>query len=418
MRRPLELLDDCRERYGDAFTLRVARFPPFVLTSDPGEIRALFGADRENELPPGRAAMLEPVMGPRSVLLQQGAEHMRRRKLMLPPFHGERMRAYEDLITEISEREVESWPAGETIRLHPRFQALTLEVILAAIFGVAEGERADRLRVLLGEVLHMTSSPATMAVGVFAQRFRRFGPWRRFFGMIAEIDELLAREIAERREDPVLAEREDILSMLAAAEFDDGSRMDDAEIRDQLMTLLLAGHETTATALAWTFDLLFRSPGAWDRLRDEVRSPGDGRDYTDAVAKEGLRMRPVIPMVGRRIASPTEIGGFEVPAGTDVFPAIHLVHMREDLYDQPREFRPERWLADDVPSFAWIPFGGGTRRCLGAAFAQFEMRIVLQTVVGRVELEPAATRPERVVRRNITLSPGGGTPALVGGVVS
>lgn len=412
LRKPLELFDDCDARHGDFFTLRLATLPPFVFTSDPETIKALFAADRENsELPPGRTIVLEPIMGPKSVLLQEGEEHLRRRKLMLPAFHGERMRAYEQQITAITERHVAAWPRGTPFPLHPRFQALTLDVILAAVFGVSEGDRADCLRALLGELLALTSSPATMALGVFARRFRRLGPWRRLTAQLAEIDELLAAEIAARRADPALAAREDILSMLVAAEFDDGTTMDDSEIRDQLMTLLLAGHETTATALAWTFDLLFRAPAAARRLEAELAS-ADGHDYVDAVAKEALRLRPVIPMVGRRIAAPQSYGGWELPAGTDVFPAIYLVHMREDLYERPREFRPERFLGDGVPSFAWIPFGGGTRRCLGAAFAQFEMRVVLETALREVELLPASDAAEGVTRRNVTLSPRRGTVAI------
>ena len=411
VRRPLDLFERCERRYGDFFTLRMAGFDPMVFTSDPEAVRALFAADRDNGLPAGRSFVLEPVMGPRSVLLLEGEEHMRRRKLMLPAFHGERMRAYEGLITSIADREVASWPDDREFALHARFQALTLEVILAAVFGVAEGERADRLREHLGRVLQLTSSPSMMAVGLFTRRLGRFGPMRSFQALIGRIDELLAREIAERRAAGDLGEREDILSMLIEARFDDGSGMDDGEIRDQLMTLLLAGHETTATALAWTFDLVFRTPGAMERLRSAV--DGDDRDYIDAVGQEALRLRPVIPMIGRTLTKGGRLGPWDLPPGTDVFPAIYLVHRRADLYPEPLEFRPERFLDGETPGFAWIPFGGGTRRCLGAAFAQFEMRVVLSRVLSAVELESTASAPERMVRRNVTLSPKRGTPARI-----
>jgi cytochrome P450 len=410
MLRPLELFDRCRRRYGESFTLRLARFPPMVFLSDPVAIKQLFGADRENTLPPGRTFALEPIMGPRSVLLLEGDEHLRRRRLMLPAFHGERMRAYEGLIESIAEREVAGWPLGEPLALHPRFQALTLEVILAAVFGVRAGERAERLRAELASILNRTSSPALFATALFARRLGRLGPYGAFERSVEHANVLLAAEIAERRADPGLADRDDILSMLLAARFEDGSSMDDGEIRDQLMTLLLAGHETTATALAWTFDLLFREPGALERLREAVDA--DDRDYLDAVGQEALRLRPVIPMVGRRLAAPATLGGWELPAGTDVLPSIYLVHTRQDLYPEPRRFRPERFL-EGASGLAWIPFGGGTRRCLGAAFAQFEMRIVLRTVLGRVELEAADPEPERPVRRNVTLSPRRGTRATV-----
>ena len=409
VRRPLELFEDCDRRYGDFFTLRLAGFDPMVFTSDPDAVRALFAADRDNRLPAGRTFVLEPIMGPRSVLLQEGDEHLRRRKLMLPAFHGERMRNYEGLITSITDREVAAWPDGQSFTLHPRFQALTLEVILAAVFGVVEGERADRLREHLGRVLYLTSSPSAMAIGLFTRRLGRFAPIRSFERLIERIDVLLGAEIAERRRASNLSDREDILSMLVEARFDDGTGMDDGEIRDQLMTLLLAGHETTATALAWTFDLLFRHPEVMERLRRAV-ADGD-RDYIDAVGQEALRLRPVIPMIGRTLTNGGRVGTRELPPGTDVFPAIYLVHRRADLYPEPLRFRPERFLDGETPGFAWIPFGGGTRRCLGAAFAQFEMRIVLTRVLESVELVSTASAPEKMVRRNVTLSPKGGTPA-------
>jgi cytochrome P450 len=405
------LFERCERRYGDFFTLRMAGFNPMVFTSDPEAIRTLFAADRDNRLPAGRTFVLKPIMGSRSVLLQEGEEHLRRRKLMLPAFHGERMRAYETLIATIADSEVASWPEDSEFALHPRFQALTLEVILAAVFGVVEGERADRLREHLRRLLEMTGSPSMMALGLFTRRIGRVGPMRRLDDLTAHIDALLAREITERRAAADLAEREDILSMLIAARFDDGTGMDDGEIRDQLMTLLLAGHETTATALAWTFDLLFRAPETMERVRRAV-DEGD-RDYLDAVGQEALRLRPVIPMIGRTLTKGARLGGWDLPPGTDVFPAIYLVHRRGDVYPEPLEFRPERFLDGETPGFAWIPFGGGTRRCLGAAFAHFEMRVVLTRVLAAVELEPTGSAPEKMVRRNVTLSPKRGTPARI-----
>jgi cytochrome P450 len=250
-----------------------------------------------------------------------------------------------------------------------------------------------------------------MALGLFTRRLGSIGPMRRLDALTAQIDALLAQEIAERRAAADLADREDILSMLIAARFDDGTGMDDGEIRDQLMTLLLAGHETTATALAWTFDLLFRNPETMERVSRAV-DEGE-RDYIDAVGQEALRLRPVIPMLGRTLTKGGRLGAWDLPPGTDVFPAIYLVQRRADVYPEPLEFRPERFLDGETPGFAWIPFGGGTRRCLGAAFAQFEMRIVLSRVLEAVELESAASAPEKIVRRNVTLSPKQGTPARI-----
>jgi cytochrome P450 len=405
---PLRFLDSCRRRYGDAFSVTFVGFQtPLVMLSDPEAIRTLYSA-REHGLPPGRSVALMPIMGPRSVLLLEGTEHMARRKLMLGPFHGERMRAYEPVMREIIEREIEDWQIGEPFAIHPRMQAVTLEVILRAVFGVSDPARHERLRGLLGDLLGQTSSP-TLQLGILlARRFGREGPVEDLEAQTRAVDELLLAEIAERRADPATAQREDILSLLLGARFDDGSQMSDRELRDQLVTLLLAGHETTATALAWTFDLLLRTPTAYERLVAEVRAGTDDK-YLRAVIAEGLRLRPVVPLAGRRLASELRVNGYTLPAGTDVTPAIWLAHTRADVYPNPRAFRPERFLDNPPATYSWIPFGGGVRRCLGAAFAEFEMRVVLAAILRRYDLRAASRRPERIARRNITFSPKRGT---------
>jgi cytochrome P450 len=410
--RPVPFFERLRRRYGETFTLRVLRAGQLVFLSDPPSLKHLFAADRRNTIAPGRNVVLRPVLGDQSLLLQEGEEHLRRRKLMLPPFHGERMRAYEAVMAQATESEIDSWPVGSEFRLHPSMQAITLEVILSAVFGVEEGERRDALRANLIGILATTRSPA--AIGMTVDRMRRLPRYRRVAEMLAAADRILFEEISDRRADPDLESREDILSMLVAARFEDGSEMTDAELRDQLMTLLMAGHETTATGLAWAFDLLFRAPEKLDRLRDQVIDQ-EGSDYLDAVIKETLRIRPVVPFVGRQLREETELGGYELPAGTVVMPAIYLTHTRPDVYPQPHEFRPERFLDGGPDTFGWIPFGGGTRRCIGAAFAEFEMRVVLSTILRRAILRPASGKPERMVRRNVTLSPRGGTPAVLVG---
>jgi cytochrome P450 len=352
--------------------------------------------------------VLAPVLGQRSLLLLEGEEHLRRRRIMLPPFHGERMRAYEQMIAEATGRELASWPTGRSFRLHPAMQRITLEVILRAVFGVDDYERRQELRRNLVGILATTRSPR--AIGLTIARLSRLPGYRHVVQMLEQADHILLAEIAERRADPELASRQDILSLLVAARFDDGSQMSDGELRDQLMTLLMAGHETTATALAWAFDLLFRAPEKLERLRAEVED--GGHEYLDAVIEETLRVRPVVPFVGRQLHSAAALAGHELPAGTVVMPAIYLVHTREDLYPNPHAFRPERFLNGGPDTYAWIPFGGGTRRCIGAAFAQFEMRVALATVLLRTNLRPATDLPERIVRRNVTLSPRGGTPAV------
>jgi cytochrome P450 len=403
-------LESCRRRFGQTFTLRILRAGEMVFISDPPSLRQLFAADRRNTIAPGRNAVLEPVLGPRSVLLLEGDDHLQRRKLMLPPFHGERMRAYETVMETAAKRAVAGWPVGQPFRIHAGMQAITFEVILAAVFGVEDDARRAALGERLTEVLATTRSP--FALGMTLERARKLPRFQRIARMLDESDEIMFAEISDRRADADLDSREDILSMLVAARFDDGSAMSDAEVRDQLMTLLLAGHETTATALAWAFDLLFRAPDKLARLREELAA-GDDHEYLDAVIKETLRVRPVVPFVGRQLREATELGGYDLPAGTDVMPAIQLTHTRPDVYPDPYEFRPERFLEDNPETFGWIPFGGGTRRCIGAAFAEFEMRVVLSTILRSATLHPATDRPERIVRRNVTLSPRGGTPAVL-----
>jgi cytochrome P450 len=411
MRSPVDLMEDCRERFGETFTLRMARVGELVFISDPPSIKQLFSSDRENALPKGRTVLLEPVLGSRSLLLLEGDEHLRSRRLMLPPFHGKRMRTYEAVMEEITDREIESWPLRERFPLHPRMQSITLEVILRAVFGIEDPARRQRLRERLVRILNVTSSPRAQVIGLTLRRLGRLGPYRRLQRLLDDTDAVLFDQIAERRADPGIAERDDILSLLVAARFDDGQPMSDAEIRDQLMTLLLAGHETTATALAWAFDLMFRNPGSLERLGAELEEGRD--DYLGAVATETLRLRPVVPSVGRLITSEAELGGYELPAGTAVMPSIYLVHMRPDVYPEPYEFRPERFLDGGPDTYSWIPFGGGTRRCLGGAFASFEIKVVLRTVLRRTVLRAATDAPEPWGHRNVTLSPRNGTPVIL-----
>jgi cytochrome P450 len=411
LRRPIAFMESCRRRFGDSFSVRFLGFAtPMVMLSSPDALQALY-SEPGHGLPPGRTISLLPVMGPRSVLLLEGADHLARRRLMLPPFHGERMQAYESTVSEIAEHEIEAWPAGSAFALHPRMQAVTLEVILRAVFGVTDPERRERLRDLLPRLLNSTSSAALQLKVLLARRFERRDPLGELRELTRQIDDLLLAEIAERRDDPRVEEREDILSLLVTARFEDGEPMSAAELRDQLITLLLAGHETTATALAWTIDLLLREPQSLARLTAEVNDAGDG-SYLRAVIRESLRLRPVVPLAGRRLAAELAVDGVTLPAGTDVTPAIWLAHTRADLYPEPYAFRPERFLGRAPATYGWIPFGGGVRRCLGAAFAELEMRVVLETMLRRRVLRAATRQPERVTRRNVTFSPRHGTRVI------
>ena len=409
--RPIAFMEDCRRQYGDSFSVRFLGFErPMVMISDPAAIKALY-REPTHGLPPGRNIVLEPILGPKSLLIQEGAEHLSRRRLMLPAFHGERMRSYEETMTEIVAAEIDSWPLNSEFPIHARMQAVTLEVILRVVFGVSSGPRLERLRGMLSTVLEETTAPGRQVLGLALQRFGGNGPFARFEGQLREVDELLLAEIAEHRERPDLEEREDMLSMLMLAEFEDGTRMEDRELRDQLMTLLLAGHETTATALAWSFDLLLRHPAALRRLRESLETGEE--DYLRATISEALRLRPVIPLAGRRLSKELVADGLTLPEGTDVTPAIWLTHTRPDVYPEPFAFKPERFLEEGPDTYSWIPFGGSVRRCIGATFAEFEMRVVLREVLTRCELRKANPLPERTGRRNITLSPKDGTPVVV-----
>ena len=393
--RPIAFMEDCRRRFGDAFSVNFTGFKtPLVMLSSPEAIRALY-SERSHGLPPGRTTTLRPLVGPRSLLLLEGVDHLSRRKAMLPPFHGDRMRAYESVVADAAARELSRWPVGEPFAVHPSMQEITLEVILRAVFGVSE---RHVLHDLLRDLLSATVSTQLQVAVLFGRR----QPLERLTAMAAAIDARLLAEIAARRSSP----GEDICSLLVQVRFEDGSAMTDREVRDQLMTLLLAGHETTATGLAWTLDLLTRHPAEMDRMRV------DGEPYVRAVVAESLRLRPVVPLAGRRLAVPLESNGLALPAGTDVTPAIWLAHTRPDAYPDPYAFRPERFLDRPPSTYTWIPYGGGVRRCLGAAFAEMEMRIVLTAILARFDLRAASSRAERVARRNVTFSPRGGTRVI------
>jgi cytochrome P450 family 135 len=404
--RPISFLEACRRRYGDVFSVRFLGFrTPMVMLADPEAIRALY-ANARHGLPAGRTLALLPILGPRSLLLLEGREHLARRRVMLPPFHGARMRAYEETVREVVAADVERWPEDEPFAVHPRMQRVTLDVILRAVFGVTDPGRRDALADRLGGLLADTASAGLQFGVLLSRRFGGPDPLASLQARRWEIDAMLDVEIAERRTDP----REDILSLLVAARFEGGEPMDDAEIRDQLMTLLLAGHETTATGLAWTFDLLVRHPAVLERLVAAV--DGGESAYVRAVVTESLRLRPVVPLAGRRLNEPLRVDGHELPPGTDVTPAIWLAHTRADRYPEPFAFRPERFLDGAPSTYAWVPFGGGVRRCLGAAFAEMEMRVALEEVLRHRTLRAATGRAERVARRNVTFSPAGGTRVI------
>jgi cytochrome P450 len=410
VKRPTSFLDACEREFGRVFTLNLQPVGRAVHLTSPEAAKAVFMADRSNQLNPGRTFLLEPLLGARSILLQVGQEHLRRRRLMLPPFHGERMRSYEQVIVDATGAAVARWPRGRAFPLLEEMQSITLDVILRAVFGLRPGARADEIRALLATTLAEANRIGPqLSLALVGPRLRGRHPVGR---RIARVQRLLVDEITERRLASDLETREDILSLLVVARDEDGEPLGDEELRDQLMTLLVAGHETTATGLAWAFDALFRTPAAMSRLRDSLRGGGDDA-YLAAVVDEAMRVRPVIPEVGRRLGEPLEVDGVRLEAGTDVLVSIQQLHRNPTLFEDPLAFRPERFLDGPVSTYAWVPFGGGMRRCLGAAFAQLEMRVVLREVLSSVDLRPGTDRAEPIVRRPVTLAPGNGTPALV-----
>ncbi|HET9164052.1 MAG TPA: cytochrome P450 [Solirubrobacterales bacterium] len=401
-RQARRMLFACQDRYGDVFRLKIAYEGTWVMLADPDAVKQVFTGDPAVYHAGEGNQILETFLGPNSILVLDEKPHMSQRKLLLPPFHGARMQGYERTMTEIAEREIESWPTGTPYELRPRMQAITLDIILRTVFGVGEGEKLAELREALRDFLDLTTDPRLLLPVLLAgpHRVRNLGSFRR---RIERVDRLIYREIAERRRSGDLEQRDDILSLLVAARHEDGSPMRDEEMRDELLTLLVAGHETTATSLAWAVERLSRHPEKLERLRSEVESGSE--DYLTATIQETLRLRPVISIVIRRLTEPVEIAGYELPAGVSVTPSVYLVHRNPEIYPEPEAFRPERFLETPPGTYTWIPFGGGVRRCLGASFAQFEMTVVLRELVRRRQIRPADPKPERVFRRAITETP-------------
>ncbi len=409
--RPGGFLESARKRYGTPFTVRLSSRRTVVITDDPATIKQVFTGDPTKLLAGVGNEVLKPLLGERSVLTLDEPEHMRQRKLLLPPFHGDRMKLYGEVIADAARREIARWPVGEPFAVQQSMQTITLEVIMRAVFGVRDDR--DRLEEIAAPLRDLLDSMAdnrrlfTLQVAS-SKRNGWLSPWRRFReSLLHPADDVLLDEIRAHRAASDLGERDDILSLLLTARDEDGQGLTDSELRDELMTLLLAGHETTATALSWTLERLVRHPDALGRLTEELRA-GEGDDYLDAVIKETLRLRPVVPAVARYLTEPTELGGRVLPAGVHITPSIYLTHRNPDIYPEPNRFRPERFLERPAGTYEWIPFGGGTRRCLGATFALFEMRIVLSEILRTLDIATTDSRSERIARRAITFSPGGG----------
>jgi cytochrome P450 len=385
----------CRRRYGSVFTLRIAGLGTLVYLADPADIKTVFAGD-PSVFHAGEAnSMLGALLGESSVLVIDDDAHRDRRRLMLPSFHGEAVARQAGLMAEIAAANIAKWPVGRKFAAAPKMSEITLEVILRTVIGATDPARLGALRKVMPRLLNV-GPWATL--GLAKPELLRRRPWRALRRRIAEADGLLYAEIAERRSEPNLATRTDVLAMLVRAGDDDGRTMTDRELRDQLMTLLVAGHDTTATGLSWTLERLTRHPATLAKAvrAADASAAGDpaGDEYLDAVAKETLRIRPVVYDVGRLLKEPVELAGYRLPAGVMVVPAIGLVHASAALYADPDQFDPDRMLGATLSPTTWLPFGGGNRRCLGAAFAMVEMRIVMREILRRVDLSTTTTPDE------------------------
>ncbi len=414
---PFEMLEEYQSRFGDAFTIRMPVMAgPMVIVSDPEVVKAVFalGSDEGHA---GKANfVLKPFLGEHSLLLLDGAEHLRQRKMMLPAFHGERMSAYGRAMLDLAHDSIDRWPVGQRFGVHRPMQSITLEVIIRTVFGIAEGLRFAELADMLTRALDAGTWPGLL-FPVLQRDLGRLSPWGRFLYFGGRASEILREEIRRGRKQGT-AGRTDVLAMMLDARDEAGREMTEDEVHDELMTLLTAGHETSATALAWALRWILPDAALVGRLRGEIATAeGDPQriaklELLDATVKESLRLQPVIPMVGRVLQQPMSFGRLDLPAGAVIGPSIYLVHRRASLYPEPATFRPERFLSFKPAPWEWLPFGGGLRRCIGAAFAVYEMKMVLAAMLPRVDAR-LATDDVRAKRRAVTVTPSGGLPIVV-----
>jgi cytochrome P450 len=419
LREPFDFLDEQRSRFGDAFTMRLPGLPPLVVFANPEAVKQIFTDDGETMLAGKFNLSLRAFLGEHSVLMLDGKEHLRVRRVLLPPFHGERMQAYGRAMIDLTEASMRDWPRKKAFALHDRFQAITLRVIVRTVFGVEEGPRFERLCEQLTRLTEIAAWPPLL-LPIMQKDLGPLSPWGRFQRKAAEVDEALLAEIRMRRASGTTG-RTDVLSLLVDAKDENGVGLSDEELRDELVTLLVAGHETTATSLAWAFRWVLDVPEVRTRLEAELtEATREGRgapltperiaklEYLDAVVRETLRLQPVVPVVGRVLEKPITIGEYDLPAGVAVVCSIYSAQRRASSYPSPRRFDPERFFRVKPSPYEFFPFGGGIRRCIGMAFALYEMKMVIAAVLARTNLRLAKGKPIRVVRRSITLTPSEG----------
>jgi cytochrome P450 len=405
VRRPAQFLERNRRRYGPIFAARLGPKQNVVFLSDLEAIQAAIANDGRDVRMGEANRFFRHVLGPSSILALDGEEHLRHRRLMAPGFRRSHVRKWTRLIEDSALARLESLPRDVPVRLQPEFERVAFDAAMGVVFGIEEGERSNRIRELFPQVMDQTERPIHL-LPWFRRELGGRSPWGHLMGLVAELDGLLRAEIRERRRDPLVEARDDLLSLLCHAEQGDGTPMTETELRDEMLTLLIAGQETTSAAMAWTFERLAHAPRVADRLARELRGGAEGGEYLDAVVRESLRLRPPVPVLARKAKVPLQLGEYVVPPGWVVMPSPYLLHREESLYPRPDEFLPERFLVSPPPRGAWLPFGGGVRHCMGTHLAELEIRIVLREFLSRVKLEPAG-RAERVRRRRFAFSPAG-----------
>jgi cytochrome P450 family 110 len=421
LRNPLWFLERSFARHGEPFTLRLAGFPAMVFISSPELVRKIFTADPA-ELHGGENTILLPLLGRHSTLLLDGAEHLRRRRLLLPPFHGERVASYLDVMREATHSSIDQWPIATKFSLRPSMQQVTMEIILRTIFGIDHGPRVKSLAKLLGDLIDLAASPVSV-IPALQRDWGTWSPWGRFLRKRKQCDDAIYDLIAALRRSRT-AGRKDVLSLLLDARDEDGQAMTDVELRDELVTFIAAGHETSATTLCWAFERILSVEGVLTKLVDELTTTvGIGNDvtgddlpkltYLDAFIKETLRFRPMVPNMTRTVKVPFELGGYVLPVGTVAVACQHLTHRQSDLFPEPDRFIPERFFSFKADPYNYYPFGGGTRRCIGINFAVYELKVILATILSRVRMRLAPGYRPRTIRRVVILAPSEGTLAVV-----
>lgn len=425
MRTPFEVMEECRARYGETFTLRLGALPPLVILSNPEHVREVFASAGDDMHGGEIGSGLKPFLGERSVIVLDGAAHRSMRKLVMPPFHGERMHAYGQQMVELTHASIDAWPVGKTFAAHEPLQQITLDVILRTVFGVDDPAARKQLGDRLTRLMDIASWPPLLIPQV-QRDLGPWSPWGRYLRESKVADDSLLAEIARRRREGGEG-RTDILSMFLGARDEEGRGLSDHDLRDQLVTLLVAGHETTATALAWTLRWVLALPAVRTKLLAELHAAERKGpltperiaklEYLDATVREALRMQPVIPLVGRILQQPMRFAGYDLPAGVGLAPSVYLLHQNSSVYANPTRFEPERFVGRQYKAHEWIPFGGGIRKCIGMAFAIYEMKMVLATMLSRVWLRAAPGYSPRAVRRSITLTPSEGMPVIADAVL-